>query len=114
MFEAFCSDAIPLLLLPQQMIDSIYRSSGASTRGRQGVADHIQDVIHRPQPYWEAVLKTRAHLADHHSFQRRFQELSAILQAVVRQFRTSNLPRLNGFARGWLSTSPLRRSFNGT
>jgi hypothetical protein len=80
MFETFCSDTIPLLMMPRQMVDSIYGSAARPLAVGDNIADHIQDVIRRPIFYWEAVLKTRAYLADHHSFQKRFQELSAILQ----------------------------------
>ena len=31
-----------------------------------------------PEPYWEAVLQTRAHLAEHHSYARRFEELGKL------------------------------------
>ncbi len=31
-----------------------------------------------PEPYWDAVLKTRQHLDAHHSFARRFGELEAL------------------------------------
>ena len=33
----------------------------------------------RPEVYWDAVLKTRIHLAAHHSYERRFEQLMAIL-----------------------------------
>jgi hypothetical protein len=36
-------------------------------------------MMRRPEVYWEAVLKTRAYLAEHHSYQRRFEELVKIL-----------------------------------
>jgi hypothetical protein len=78
-FETFCSDTIPLLMLPGQMIESIYGPAARALAVGENVACHIQDIIRRPEVYWDAVLKTRAYLADRHSFKRRFQELSATL-----------------------------------
>jgi hypothetical protein len=78
-FETFCSDTIPLLMLPGEMIESIYGPAARLLAVDEDVAGHIRDVLSRPDLYWDAILKTRAYLADRHSFQRRFQELSAIL-----------------------------------
>jgi hypothetical protein len=46
------------------------------------VTGRLRDMMRRPEVYWDAVLKTRAHLAERHSFKRRFKELLAILQDV--------------------------------
>jgi len=78
-FETFCSDTVPLLMLPNQMIESIYGPAARLLAVGEDVAGHIQDIMCRPEVYWDAILKTRAYLADRHSFQRRFEELSAIL-----------------------------------
>ena len=40
----------------------------------------VEDSLRRPEVYWDAILKTRAHLATHHSFERRFHQFSAILK----------------------------------
>jgi hypothetical protein len=79
-FETFCSDTIPLLMLQNQMIESIYGPAARLLAVGEDVASHIQDVMRRPDVYWDAVLKTRTYLADRHSFQRRFQELSVFLE----------------------------------
>ena len=78
-FETFCSDTVPLLMLPGQMIESIYGPAARLLAVGEDVVGHIRDVLNRPEVYWDAILKTRAYLADRHSFGRRFQELSAIL-----------------------------------
>jgi hypothetical protein len=78
-FETFCSDTVPLLMLPSQMIESTYGPAARLLAVGEDVAAHIRDVLSRPDLYWDAILKTRAYLADRHSFQRRFQELSAIM-----------------------------------
>jgi hypothetical protein len=78
-FETFCSDTVPLLMLPNELVESIYGPAARVLVVGEDVAGHIQDVLYRPEVYWDAILKTRAYLADRHSFQRRFQELAAIL-----------------------------------
>jgi hypothetical protein len=80
-FETFCSDTVPLLMLPDTMIESIYGPAARMLAVGEDVAAHIQDIQRRPEAYWDAILKTRAHLANRHSFERRFEELSAILTA---------------------------------
>lgn len=79
-FETFCSDTIPLVMLPDQLIETIYGDAVCPLAPGDDVAGRLQEVMRRPEVYWEAVLKTRAHLATHHSFQRRFEELLAILE----------------------------------
>jgi hypothetical protein len=79
-FETFCSDTVPLLMLPTQLIDSIYGPAARVLAVGEDVAGHIQDILRRPEVYWDAILKTRAYIAERHSFQRRFRELSAILE----------------------------------
>jgi hypothetical protein len=37
-------------------------------------------MLRRPEAYWDAVLRVRAHLAREHSFERRFKELLAVLE----------------------------------
>jgi hypothetical protein len=66
-------------MLPGQMIESIYGPAARLLAVGEDVAGHIRDILSRPDLYWDAILKTRAYLAERHSFQRRFQELSAIL-----------------------------------
>ncbi len=79
-FETFCSDTMPLLMLPEKMIESIYGPAARVLAVGEDAAGRVQDMLDHPETYWDAVLKTRAYLADRHSFQRRFQELSAILE----------------------------------
>ena len=78
-FETFCSDTIPLLMLPSQMIESIYGPAARVLAVGEDVAAHVEDILRHPEIYWDAILKTRAYLADHHSFQQRFDELSTIV-----------------------------------
>jgi len=80
-FETFCSDTVPLLMLPEPMIDAIYGPAARPLAIGDDPAARIADVSSRPAFYWEAILKTRAHLAASHSFEGRLRELVAILQA---------------------------------
>jgi hypothetical protein len=43
------------------------------------LAAHLNAVINDPEPYWDALLKTRQHLAEHHSYRNRFQQLEGLL-----------------------------------
>lgn len=78
-FETFGADAIPLLMLPDDFVETIYGPDARLLAPGDNVIGRLNDMMHRPEVYWEAVLKTRAHLAEHHSYQQRFNELLAIL-----------------------------------
>jgi hypothetical protein len=78
-FETFCADTIPILLLPPQMVEDLYGSAALPLRADENVSDLVTDMLRRPDTYWDAVLKTRAHLAERHSYDQRFRELLAIL-----------------------------------
>jgi hypothetical protein len=80
-FSTFCADTIPLLLLPEELIDSVYGPDAKLLSASDDIACRLDDMLRRPESYWDAVLKVRAHLSGRHSFQRRFQELAAILEA---------------------------------
>lgn len=77
-FETFCADAVPVLMLPRGFVEAVYGSAALALVPGDDLAAHLRDVWNRPEPYWEAVLRTRSHLARHHSYERRFQELEAI------------------------------------
>jgi hypothetical protein len=86
-FETFCSDTIPLLMLPEQIVEKIHGSAALRLIRDEDLAAQLDDMMHRPEFYWDAVLKTRAHLAAHHSYERRFEELLAILDMTARRQR---------------------------
>ena len=79
-FETFCSDTIPLLMIPKQVVEKIHGAAALCLIPGENLAARLEDIMHRPEFYWDAVLKTRAHLAAHHSYERRFEELMAILE----------------------------------
>jgi hypothetical protein len=80
-FETFYSDTIPLLMLPDNLIEPIYGPDARLLAPEDAVAGHVDDILRRPEVYWEVVLKTRAHLAERHSYEQRFKELQAILES---------------------------------
>ena len=77
-FETFYADTIPLLMLPRDLIGAIYGPAALDLAPDGDLAAYMTDVLDRPEHYWEAVLKTRAHLAREHSYTRRLQELLAL------------------------------------
>jgi hypothetical protein len=78
-FETFCADTIPLLMLSDKTVEAIYGAAAQPLAPGNDLAGRLEDMMRRPAFYWNAVLKTRAHLAQHHSYQQRFRELLAIL-----------------------------------
>jgi len=80
-FETFCADTIPILMLPQDTVRETYGKEALPLAPGEQLSARLDDMMRRPEPYWDAVLKTRAHLAQYHSYQRRFEELINILKA---------------------------------
>jgi len=83
-FETFYGDALPILMLPRDFVPAIYGPAAATLVPGDDVGAFMKDALRRPEVYWDAVLQTRAHLARHHSYERRFQELAALLEESVR------------------------------
>jgi hypothetical protein len=80
MFETFCADTIPLLMLPEDLIDAVYGPAARRLAPGEDVAGLIEDALADPRPYWEAALETRRHLAREHSFEKRFAELLQVIE----------------------------------
>ena len=78
-FETLCADTIPLLMLPGEMVEAIHGPDARSLVPDGDVAGRLEDMIARPEAYWDAVANVRAHLAEHHSYERRFEELLGVL-----------------------------------
>src|SRR5262249_33504079 len=78
-FETFYADTLPVLMLPRGLVTAIYGPAALALVPGDDVAAHLRDALSRPEKHWDAVLQTRAHLARHHSFARRFQDLQALL-----------------------------------
>ncbi len=74
-FETFYADTIPILLLPERFVEEIYGAAAKKLIPAQGVSNWLLDAVKNPEAYWDAVLKTRAHLAAKHSYAVRIGEL---------------------------------------
>jgi hypothetical protein len=79
-FETFCADTIPLLMLPPDFVERLYGRDALALVPGDDVAGHLEDMMRRPEVYWEAVLSTRRHLTQRHSYRLRFDELLTILE----------------------------------
>ncbi len=74
-FETFYADTIPILMLPETFVEQLYGAAAKRLVPSKGVANLVADALAQPELYWEAVLKTRAHLAGAHSYAARIDEL---------------------------------------
>jgi hypothetical protein len=83
-FETFYADTLPVLMLPRDFVTEIYGPAASALVPGEDIAAHLSDAMRRPERYWDAVLQTRAHLAKHHSYARRFQELDEIVRDGAR------------------------------
>jgi hypothetical protein len=79
-FETFSSDTLPILLFPESIVESVLGKDALPLAAGNDVRGKVEDMLRRPDIYWDAVLKTRAHLAAHHSYEQRFKELQAIIE----------------------------------
>ena len=79
-FETFSADTLPVLMLPEDFVEAVYGPEALALVPRGDVAAHLMDAMSRPEVYWGAVLRTRSYLSRHHAFERRLQELRAILE----------------------------------
>lgn len=77
-FETFYADTIPLLMLPRDFVEAIYGRDALALVPGNGVDALVADALKRPEFYWDAVLKTREHLAAKHSYSVRFDELAGV------------------------------------
>jgi len=74
-FEIFEADTIPLVMLEPDHAARVYGPAGRELALHDGIADKLIDVLARPERYQAHVDAVRQHLAVHHSYERRVQEL---------------------------------------
>lgn len=74
-FETFYADTIPVLMLAPEFVESIYGRAALKLVPTEGVAKFVTGTLADPESYWDAVLKTRTHLAERHSYAVRIDEL---------------------------------------
>jgi hypothetical protein len=78
-FETFCADTLPVLMLPGEFVEAVYGPAALVLTPGEDLARHLANAMAHPEKHWDAVLRTRAHLARHHSFARRFEQLQNLL-----------------------------------
>jgi hypothetical protein len=83
-FETFYADALPVLMLPRDLVAAIYGEAALKLVPGGSLAEHLIAAMKRPEDHWDAVLKTRSHLARHHSFVQRLSELDALARSAGR------------------------------
>ncbi len=83
-FETFHADTVPLLMLPKPFVETVYGPAALALVPGDDIAAYLKNALAEPEPIWDAVLKTRAHLAAHHSYARRFDELAALIAGRAR------------------------------
>jgi hypothetical protein len=83
-FETFCADTLPVLMLPRDFVEAVYGEAALKLVPGDDVAAHLADAMENPEGYWDAVLRTRRHLARHHSHAQRFEELRQLTEMAAR------------------------------
>lgn len=82
-FEIFYADTIPLLMLDADHAASVYGPAARELVLRGAVAEKIRDALARPEYYHGLVREVRGHLAAHHNYDRRLNELVELLGEVT-------------------------------
>jgi len=78
-FELFTADTIALVMLDSEHAAQIYGPAGRELVLNDEIADKLMDVLRRPKKYQDLVHDVRQHLTTHHSYERRLQDLVAML-----------------------------------
>jgi hypothetical protein len=79
-FELFCADTIPLVMVDADHAEAVYGPAGRELALTGDVAGKLLDAVTRPQKYDAIVREVRSHLAEHHSYRRRVEELVRALE----------------------------------
>lgn len=79
-FEIFCADTIPLLMLDPDHVEAVYGPAARELSLPGAVAGKLLDVLRRPDHYRGIVEDVRRHLMAHYSYDRRIEELFAVLR----------------------------------
>lgn len=78
-FELLCADTVPLAMLDPSQAESIYGPAGREL-ALSGCLDHkLLDALYQPAKYEEVVAVVRSHLAAHHSYRKRVEQLVSAL-----------------------------------
>jgi glycosyl transferase family 1 len=79
LFETPAAGTIPLFGLDDAHVKEIYGERALELVLGDDARERIVDVLDRPEYYASVVTDVRAHLAEHHSYEMRFQELLDIV-----------------------------------
>jgi hypothetical protein len=82
-FETFSADSLPVLMLPRDFVAATYGGAALKLVPEDDLAAHLTDAFNEPEPYWEAVIQTRAYLTRHHSIAQRFDQLGKLVATSV-------------------------------
>ncbi len=77
-FETFHADTLPVMLLPPAFVEAIYGPAALALTPGDDITGHLERALTEPERVWQAVYETRAHLARHHSYERRYEQLAAL------------------------------------
>ncbi len=80
-FEIFCADTIPLLMLDADHAEAVYGPAGRELSLPGSVASKLLDALRRPDHYRDVLAEVRRHLMSHYSYDRRVEELFAVLKS---------------------------------
>jgi hypothetical protein len=79
-FETPAASTIPLFGLPPEYVREIYGDAGLELMLPEEKADErVLDIVSRPEHYAEVVASIRRHLGEHHSYEKRIEQLLAIV-----------------------------------
>jgi hypothetical protein len=79
-FEIFYADTIPLLMLDPDHAEAVYGRAARELTLRGRVAEKLLDALKRPEDYRGIVEDVRRHLATHHSYGRRLEEMISVMR----------------------------------
>jgi hypothetical protein len=79
-FEIFYADTIPLLMLDADHAAAVYGPAARELTLPGRVEEKLLDALERPEHYRGLVADVRRHLAMHHSYERRIEELVTALR----------------------------------
>ncbi len=88
-FEVFQADTIPLVMLEHGHAAEVYGLAGRELALCDDIAGKLRDVAARPAAYREYAAAVREHLAAHHSYERRVEELVGSLAGDLPAARTA-------------------------
>ena len=80
-FEVFTADTIALVMLDAEHAERIYGPAGRELALQDQIASKLMDVLKRPKKYQDLVQDVRQHLAAYHSYERRLEDLIAMLDS---------------------------------